>query len=195
MKYFNKSVKELYPYLNNKINDYDDNRIIKNPNNNILKKINLLSFDKNDIFTKIKETKLNYYEIIIFTLFTLFPTRRAVDYRRMIIINDEPIDKKFYFFITKNNQEQIFDVPPELDIFINKNNYFLLGKEYTSSTLSKTIIKIFNKIYGISISALEIRRLYSTYMSNKYLNNYHRIEICNKMNHSVEENMKYVYNI
>ena len=166
-----------------------------------MKKIKDLSFDKNDIIEKLNNSKLNNDEKLIYGLFTLFPTRRAIDYRRMIILKNEPIDKlnnyyynkKFYFYITKNKKEQIFDVPIELDNLINKDNYYLLGKEYSAPSLSKTIMLILNKIYGISISAVEIRRLYATYMSNKYTNFIERKDICDKMNHKIEENMKYAY--
>ena len=58
-------------------------------------------------------------------------------------------------------------------------------------------MKTFNKIYGISISAVEIRRLYSTYLQKEVKNGNiseerHRI-ICEMMNHSYEENKKYAY--
>jgi hypothetical protein len=58
-------------------------------------------------------------------------------------------------------------------------------------------MRTFNKIYGISISAVEIRRLYSTYLKEEAKNGNiteeeHR-KICEKMNHSYEENKKYAY--
>jgi len=83
---------------------------------------------------------------------------------------------------------------------INKKelgNKHLLLKEYTASSLSIFIMKTFNKIYGISISAVEIRRLYSTYLKEEVIKGNiteeeHR-KICEKMNHSYEENKKYAY--
>lgn len=59
-------------------------------------------------------------------------------------------------------------------------------------------MKTFNKIYGISISPVEIRRFYSTYLQKQVKNGniteeIHRM-ICEMMNHSYEENKKYAYN-
>jgi len=86
-------------------------------------------------------------------------------------------------------------------IINNRENKHLLlnndNKEYSNSCLSIFIMKTFNKIYGISISAVEIRRLYSTYLQKEVKNGNiseerHRI-ICEMMNHSYEENKKYAY--
>jgi len=104
----------------------------------------------------------------------------------------------------------MFDVPDDLDKIINEiinkrhditdNKHILLNnenKEYSSSSLSIFIMKTFNKIYGISISAVEIRRLYSTYIKEEVkkgeiTEEEHR-RICEKMNHSYDENKKYAY--
>jgi len=56
-------------------------------------------------------------------------------------------------------------------------------------------MRIFYKIYKISISAVEIRRLFATYMSDKYTSYIERKEICDKMNHKIEENLKYAYDL
>ena len=58
---------------------------------------------------------------------------------------------------------------------------------------------VFKKIYKLSISAVEIRRLYATYLKYQVKDGYmteeeHR-RICDMMNHSYEENLKYSYNI
>jgi phosphopantetheine adenylyltransferase len=116
--------------------------------------------------------------------------------------------KEFYFNVTKNKDIQQFEVPEELDKIINEiivnkdtdDKHLLLNnekKEYSTSSLSIFIMRTFNKIYGISISAVEIRRLYSTYLKEEAKNGNiteeeHRI-ICEKMNHSYEENKKYAY--
>ena len=39
------------------------------------------------------------------------------------------------------------------------------NKQYTSSNLSIHIMRIFSKIYDISISAVELRHYYSTYIN------------------------------
>lgn len=197
LKYNTVIVKKLYPYVQYKNNKYDIERNQVKANE---EKIKILSFKKEDVLEEIKNSSLNPDEILIYGLLMLFPTRRIVDYRRMVILKEPPKDKnnnyyynkKFYFYITKNKKEQIYDVPEELDNLINKQNNYLLGKNYNQSSLSKKINVIFNKIYGKSISAREVRHYYATYMDDKYKDFNERLENSDKMNHSVIQNNKYV---
>lgn len=207
---FSKQVKQLYPYIEQKQNIYNEKRKNKIIDKNIDKKMSALSFEKDDILDKLKTIDDNH-EKLIYGLMMLFPTRRPVDYRKMLITNEKPVknkknnyyyNKQFYFYVTKNKAIQKFDVPDELDELINKNYTYLLSHKnnpYSTTTLSLAIMRIFNKIYGISISAVEIRRFYSTYLKELYDNKkitekQHR-EISEMMNHSYEENKKYAYNI
>lgn len=228
IKNFAKQVKQLYPYIEQKQNNYNEKRINKKLDKNVEYKMEKLSFKKEDILSILsnEEYNLTDNEKLIFGLMTLFPTRRAVDYRKMLISETKPkkenklkmnernnyyYNKKFYFNVTKNKEIQEFDIPDELDILINEiiikrqnksENKHLLSnkdnKEYSNSSLSIFIMKTFNKIYGISISAVEIRRLYSTYLQKEVkkgniTEDKHRM-ICEMMNHSYEENKKYAYN-
>jgi len=227
IKNFAKQVKQLYPYIEQKQNNYNEKRINKTPDTIVKHKIEVLSFKKEDILTILSNDNLHLTETekLIFALMTLFPTRRAVDYRKMLISDTKPkkenklkmnernnyyYNKQFYFNVTKNKDIQQFDIPDELDILINQiitnrqyktNNKHLLlnndNNEFSNSYLSIFIMKTFNKIFGISISAVEIRRLYSTYLQKEVKNGNiteekHRI-ICEMMNHSYEENKKYAY--
>lgn len=68
-----------------------------------------------------------------------------------------------------------------------------------ASKLSCDIMLVFKKIYKVSISAVEIRRLYATYLKYEVINgrmkeDEHR-EIADMMNHTYEENLKYAYDI
>ena len=58
-------------------------------------------------------------------------------------------------------------------------------------------MKLFSKIYDISISAVELRHYYSTYINylvkHKKINIDEHRKICHMMNHSYEENKKYAY--
>ncbi len=58
-------------------------------------------------------------------------------------------------------------------------------------------MKVYKKIFGIAISAVEIRRLYSTYLKNQVsigeLTEEEHRKIAEMMNHSYEENKKYAY--
>ncbi|MEI7509909.1 MAG: hypothetical protein WCJ62_10655 [Flavobacterium sp.] len=71
LKYFDKTVRELYPYLKTKNDIYDEKRITKTPDENVSQKIKELSFDKNDILEKINNSKLDNDEKLIYGLFTL----------------------------------------------------------------------------------------------------------------------------
>lgn len=228
IKNFSKQVKQLYPYIEQKQNNYNEKRINKTADNIVKHKMDVLSFKKEDILSILDNENLNLTdsEKLIFGLMTLFPTRRYVDYRKMLICETKPkkenklkmnernnyyYNKEFYFNVTKNKDIQQFEVPDELDKIIKEiiikrenktdNKHLLLNNEnneYSNSSLSIFIMKTFNKIYGISISAVEIRRLYSTYLQKEVkegniTEEKHR-KICEMMNHSYEENKKYAYN-
>ena len=227
IKNFAKQVKQLYPYIEQKQNIYNEKRITKKPDMIIEHKIETLSFKKEDILSILNNDNIQLTETerLIYGLMTLFPTRRAVDYRKMLISDTKPkkeaklkinernnyyYNKQFYFNVTKNKDIQQFDIPDELDKLINEmiikrqnktdNKHLLLNndnKEFSNSSLSIFIMKTFNKIYNISISAVEIRRLYSTYLQKEVkkgdiTEEKHR-KICEMMNHSYEENKKYAY--
>lgn len=226
IKGFSNTIKQLYPYINENQIDYNNTRINKIADVNVKNKMSKLSFNKDDIIAILNDTdlKLSNREKLIFSLFTLFPTRRAIDYNRMLISIEKPKNEKklklenrnnyyfngvFYFNITKNKDIQEFSIIPELKEIIeneilsrsiDSDNHLLLkdeNKSYTSPELSLTIMKVYKKIYGIAISAVEIRRLYSTYLKNQVSSGLmteeeHR-EISRKMNHSYEENKKYAY--
>ena len=221
-KYFSIPVKQLYPYILKFQDTYDSNRANKEVDDTVISQMNSLSFDKKDIINKFNEnTDLSVNEKIIFVLLTLFPTRRPVDYRKMLVAFNEPpnqskinysdkynyyYNKTFYFNITKNKKLQKFTVPDELDdilkslISTKNNNEFLLSfnnKQLTQIQLSKLIMNTFYKIYKVAISAVEVRRLYATYLKklveNKLISIREHKDISDMMNHNYEENKKYSY--
>ena len=226
IKGFSKTIKQLYPYINENQIDYNNTRINKIADVNVKNKMSKLSFNKDDIIAILNDNdlKLSNREKLIFSLFTLFPTRRAIDYNRMLISIEKPKNEKklklekrnnyyyngeFYFNVTKNKDIQQYSIISELKEIIDNeilsrpieyDNHLLLNDEnkpYTSSELSLNIMKVYKKIYGIAISAVEIRRLYSTYLKNQVsigemTEEQHR-EISTMMNHSYEENKKYAY--
>jgi hypothetical protein len=175
----------------------------------------------NDNKTDNDKNYLTSRDKLIFGLFMLLPVRRPIDYLRMMIIDKEPLtedkilihkrnnyyyNKTFYYNRTKTKQIQKITVPDELDILIkNYINDRITGsllldndnKQYTSSNLSIHIMRIFSKIYDISISAVELRHYYSTYINylvkQKELTEKEHRRICDMMNHSYEENKKYAY--
>jgi hypothetical protein len=220
-KNFSTTVKQLYPYILRFQNIYNTNRSNKIIDDSIKKQINLFSFDKEFIIETVStRDDLSQNEKLIFILLTLFPTRRPVDYRKMKFSSSEPqsYNKKakyedkynyyyndfFYFNITKNKKIQKFKIDAYLSTFINNlgfnNDDFLLsnnGSQFSQNQLSKLIMNLTFKIYDISISALEIRRLYATHLKSlfdsKIISEKEHREFSDMMNHNYEENKKYSY--
>ena len=223
IKGFASIVRSIYPYLVQNQNQYQHSRDNIELNNIDKIKYDKLSFNKSDILNIINSNDylLTPREKLIFGLFTLFPVRRPIDYFRMILTSTEPINEEkkiisernnyyynglFYFYRTKNKDIQKFIVPAELDSIIkdyikNRNNGFLLltdnDKPLTISAFRIHIMKVFNKIYDISFSGVELRHYYSTYINNlvkiKKMTVEEHKNICNMMNHSYEENKKYAF--
>jgi hypothetical protein len=229
---FSTLVKKIAPYIDDNQQQYAIARNNKVFTNVIRKKYETLSFNKDDIIKNLNndDFQLTSKEKLLYGLFTLFHTRRPVDYNRMFIINEKPkfetrkkindrnnyyFDGVFYFYITKNKQIQKYNVPHELRILIENeiksrndideenNKYLLLNKNNKhykyGSDLSRDIMLVFKKIYKLSISAVEIRRFYCTYLKYEVKNGHmteeqHR-EIAEMMNHTYEENLKYSYEI
>jgi len=230
---FSTLVKKIAPYIDDNQIQYAIARNNKEFTSNVQRKYNALSFKKEDIIKNLNndDLELTSKEKLLYGLFTLFHTRRPVDYNRMFIVNEKPkyeTRKKindrnnyyyngvFYFYITKNKQIQKYDVPYELQVLIEneiksridivdeENKKYLLlnnhNKHYKySSDLSRDIMLVFKKIYKLSISAVEIRRFYCTYLKYSVKNGdmteeQHR-KIAEMMNHTYEENLKYSYEI
>lgn len=222
-KNFSKTVKQLYPYILRFQNIYNTNRTNKKIDDSIKKQIDIFSFDKEFIIQIINSDShndLSNNEKLIFLLLTLFPTRRPVDYRKMkfSLSEPQPYKKKtkyedkynyyfnefFYFNITKNKKVQKFKIDSYLNTFIKdlglNNDDFILsnnGIQFTQNQLSKLVMNVTFKIYGISISALEIRRLYATHLKSlsdaKIITETEHREYSEMMNHNYEENKKYSY--
>jgi len=229
---FSNLVKKIAPYTDNNQLEYAIARNNKEFTPVIERKYYSLSFNKEDIIKNLNndEIGLTSKEKLLYGLFTLFHTRRPIDYKRMFIVTEKPkyenrkkitdrnnyyYDGVFYFYITKNKQIQKYDVPIELQVLIENEmksrndieeenkKYFLLNnknKPYKySSNLSCDIMLVFKKIYKLSISAVEIRRLYCTYLKYQvedgYMTEQEHRKIAEMMNHTYEENLKYSYNI
>jgi hypothetical protein len=226
---FSTLVKKIAPYIDDNQQQYAKARADKEFTPAIKRKYDALSFNKDDIIKNLnnEDLQLTSKEKLLYGLLTLFHTRRPVDYNRMLIVNEKPkyenrkkikdrnnyyFDGVFYFYITKNKQIQKYNVPPELRVLIedeikirddDDNKYLLLDKEnkryINSSKLSCDIMLVFKKIYKISISAVQIRRFYCTYLKyqakNGHMTEQQHREIAEMMNHSYEENLKYAYEI
>jgi len=222
IKGFSTIIKRIYPYIIENQIEYQQARDNKEMDKLDKIKYNRLSFIKDDVMKIINEnSSLTKRDKLIYGLFMLFPVRRPIDYQRMYLIDKEPYNEEkkeiykrnnyyyngiFYFFRTKTKEIQRFIVPKELDElikdYIEERNFgsFLLdneNKEYEITTFRIHIMKVFNKIYDISFSAVELRQYYSTFINYLVKNKQMTIEehrnICYMMNHSYEENKKYSY--
>jgi hypothetical protein len=229
---FTNLIKKITPYTDYNQQQYIYKRANKVFTKAIKRKYDILSFNKDDIIKNLNNDDLGLTsnEKLLYGLFTIFHTRRPIDYNRMIIPNEKPkyenrkkikdrnnyyFDGIFYFYITKNKQIQKYNVPLELRILIEneiksrndideENKKYLLlnnhNKHYKyGSDLSRDIMLVFKKIYKLSISAVEIRRFYCTYLKYEVINGriteeQHR-EIAEMMNHSYEESLDYAYEI
>jgi len=58
--------------------------------------------------------------------------------------------------------------------------------------MSKIFANTFYKIYGVAYNIVEIRRLYITNKNKEGLSYYEKKEIADAMNHSIEQQAKYV---
>jgi hypothetical protein len=229
---FSNLIKKITPYTDFNQQQYINNRANKKFTKAIKRKYDALSFKKDDIIKNLNnnDLQLTSKEKLLYGLFTLFHTRRPVDYNRMIIATEKPkyenrkkikdrnnyyFDGIFYFYVTKNKAIQKYNVPPELqvliddeiksrnDIHIDDKNKLLLNNENKyykyGSNLSRDIMLVFKKIYKLSISAVEIRRFYCTYLKYQvedgHMTEQNHREIAEMMNHSYQESLDYSYNI
>jgi hypothetical protein len=89
---FSKLVKKIAPYIDDNQQQYANDRMNKEFTDAIKIKYETLSFNKDDIINNLNndELHLTSKEKILYGLFTLFPTRRPIDYKRMFIINEKP---------------------------------------------------------------------------------------------------------
>lgn len=204
-------IKHLEPYKNYKNDTYIDNKHNYIPPDELLTKIN---FNDHDIINNIRTSNLDNNRKLVHCIFTLIPTKRPSEYRKIKIIDNDPtlninIDKKFNYYYNKkiyiynmksnkNNQILIIDVPDIIDELINKNNVFLFQYKnningYTASGFNAFIKKTFNDIYNYPFNPNFIRRLYATYINKNSFNPIKRKEIAKIMNHSLTQQVLYAF--
>jgi hypothetical protein len=86
-----------------------------------------------------------------------------------------------------------------INIITDKRDSTILNSFIFSKFLDIIVKHVYelSKIYDISISAVELRHYYSTYINylvkQKELTEKEHRKICDMMNHSYEENKKYAY--
>jgi hypothetical protein len=191
-----KLVNQLYPYLLQSVKNYDENRSkIANVDD-----VNI-SFDKNTILDNMAKLD-DRTDMLIYGLYFLIPTRRIGEYLKTknakteADINDLKHNwyyrGKIYINTSKTKASVIIDLPELINLNIDVNDEYLLGKLYTSYTITSRLGNITKKIYGKQFKPNEIRHLYATYINNKGSSLAER-ETSVDGTHSVIQQMKYVY--
>lgn len=211
-------IRGMTPFIN-KLNPYQQqlqkNNEMKRQTKTISEdKVNKLKFEKEEVLKNLSNTNLSYTEKLIYLLTMLLPPRRYDDYRIIKIVNNQPNEKndtnynyyyegKIYIYNSKSDTRSelekqtskikyVIELPKEIIELINNNNEYLLGNLYSQSYMSKLFANTFYKIYGIVYNIVEIRRLYITNKNKEGLSYYEKKEISDAMNHSIEQQAKYV---
>jgi hypothetical protein len=191
-----KLVNQLYPYLLQSVKNYDDNRSkIANVDD-----VNI-SFDKNTILDNINILD-DRIDKLIYGLYFLIPTRRINEYINTKIAKSEAdindlkhnwyYQGKIYINTSKTKAHVIIDLPEVIDLNIDENDEYLLGKKYTSNTITTKLSNITKKIYNKSFKPNEIRHIYATYINNRGSSLSER-EASTKGTHSITQQLKYVF--
>lgn len=179
----------------------------------------IINIDKNEVLANIKKLD-NIDDILIYALYTLFPSRR-LDYRNMKItyetnkdklndINYLIIDspKRFIFNDYKTYKKygkQDFIIDSDLDKIINryinakklKNGDYLFSLERDKNEIlsqpnfTNKIINVFKKIYNVPISVRFIRMSWASSLYNTNMSMKDIKDIAFKMSHSLNESRLY----
>jgi len=191
-----KLVNQLYPYLLQSVKNYDENRS-KIANVNEVS----LSFDKNTVLNNMNKLD-DRIDMLIYGLYFLIPTRRIGEYIKTKIakteadINDLKFNwyykGKIYINTSKTKASVVIDLPEVIDLNIDVNDEYMLGKLYTSYTITSRLGNITKKIYGKQFKPNEIRHLYASYINNKGSSLAERQASTNGT-HSITQQIKYVY--
>lgn len=211
-------IRGMTPFIN-KINPYQQqlqkNNEMKRQTKTINEdKVNKLKFEKEEVLKNSSNTNLSYTEKLIYLLTMLLHPRRYDDYRIIKIVNKQPNENndtnynyyyegKIYIYNSKSDTRSelekqtskikyVIELPIEIIELINNDNEYLLGNLYSQSYMSKLFANTFYKIYGIVYNIVEIRRLYITNKNKDGLSYFEKKEIADAMNHSIEQQAKYV---
>lgn len=218
IKYF-KDNTNIYNKIANIIININKDYENKIDDNNVdIKDINKIinDFSEKTLINNLKFLD-NYYDKLIYLIYTLIPPRR-LEYSNMIIkfnyskkFNDD-LDILYNYIIINDNSsyfifnnyktsnyfgKQIIDIPNNLNKYIlnyiktykKQNDDFLFIS--TSNKFGTEISRIFKKIYNQNITLRWIRISYTTYIRKKNLTNNELKNISEKMAHSIVTNSRY----
>ena len=191
-------VNKLYPYLLQSNKNYDENRskITNIDDTNI-------SFDKNEILNNMNKLD-DRIDMLIYGLYFLIPTRRIGEYLNTKIAKTEAdindliynwyYQGKLYINTSKTKASVILELPEVIDLNIDTNDEYLLGKKYNHGTITTKLKSITKKIYNKEYTPNQVRHLYASYINNKGASLVER-KATTDGTHSVMQQLKYVYRL
>ena len=193
---FTEISKELYPYLKDYAEQYDEKR------SEIVGKSEEINFDIEEIKGNLNKLEDKIDKIIYG--YTMIMNGRVHDLRyTKICVNKEELkdegynyiyEGKYYINNTKNKKKHILEIGEDFkELYEEEDEGYILGSLMPVSTLTQRIQRITLKIYGKVYTASNIRHLYATYINNKGSSYKERKEAAKKAGHSIEQQIKYVY--
>lgn len=163
-------------------------------NESTINQEDLISFDREDVLENALKLT-DDYEKIMYLIMMLLPTRRLDDYRNMTYgvsdgnyFDDENMYIKENF--TKNKKSIIIKIPNEVVELLPQSGY-LFGKAYTASALSVKFSNMMMNIYGKKIGALDVRRMFLTFVNRSGASFNERQKIADAVGNTIQEGIRY----
>ena len=189
---FTEISKELYPYLKDYAEQYDEKR------SEIVGKSEDIKFDIEEIKENLKKLEDKIDKIIYGYMMIMNGRVRDLRYTKIGVNKDEGYnyiyEGKYYINNTKNKKKHILEIAEDFkELYEEDEEGFLLGCLMPASTLTHRIQRITERIYGKVYTASNIRHLFATYINNKGSSYKERKETAKKAGHSIDQQIKYVY--
>jgi hypothetical protein len=193
---FTEISKELYPYLKDYAEQYDEKR------SEIVVLSEDIRFEREEIKGNLNKLEDKIDKIIYGYIMILNGRVHDLRYTKISVKEEELKDEgynyiyegKYYINNTKNKKKQILDIEEDFkELYEGVGEGYLLGGLMPASTLTHRIQRITEKIYGKVYTASNIRHLFATYINNKGSSYKERKETAKKAGHSIDQQIKYVY--
>ena len=189
---FTEISKELYPYLKDYAEQYDEKR------SEIVGKSEDIKFDIEEIKENLKKLEDKIDKIIYGYMMIMNGRVRDLRYTKIGVNKDEGYnyiyEGKYYINNTKNKKKHILEIAEDFkELYEEDEEGFLLRCLMPASTLTHRIQRITERIYGKVYTASNIRHLFATYINNKGSSYKERKETAKKAGHSIDQQIKYVY--
>ena len=193
---FTEISKELYPYLKDYAEQYDEKR------SEIVVLSEDIIFEREEIKGNLKKLEDKMDKIIYGYMMIMNGRVHDLRYTKVCVNKEELKDEgynyiyegKYYINNTKNKKKQIIEIEEDFkEIYEGVVEGYLLGGLMPASTLTHRIQRITEKIYGKVYTASNIRHLFATYINNKGSSYKERKETAKKAGHSIDQQIKYAY--